>query len=242
MAHKKRMVQVLAISAIVAIVGAFFFEIHFLDDWIGGVLLWNSDEAYLFSTWSGMGYRRTVIGFLAALVPAYFGASASPDESRHCTIVFRVTPTHVERYVVKDVAFRAYIPRGNMIYAWDGGPLWKWAGDHFERATHDEEHEIIEVPAATILSVAKDVSDPRGWSVKNSLTGWPAKSEIELKGKPIFFYMMLNDSNREVSVDVQLPDRERERILHAKSKLHIVSKHEYVRALQDGNPNLANLR
>lgn len=36
LAYKNRMVQVLAISVVVAIVEAFFFEIHFLDDWIGG--------------------------------------------------------------------------------------------------------------------------------------------------------------------------------------------------------------
>ena len=39
LAYKKRMVQVLAISVVVAIVEAFFFEIHFLDDWIGGQIV-----------------------------------------------------------------------------------------------------------------------------------------------------------------------------------------------------------
>jgi len=87
------------------------FELHLVDDWVGGVLVWNSEEAYLFSGWSGMGYRFRVMEFLAALVPAYFGASTAPDEKRGCTIVFRITPARIERYVVPDVGFKAYIPR-----------------------------------------------------------------------------------------------------------------------------------
>jgi len=237
LAYKKRIVQALTICIVVAIVGAFFAELHFLDDWVGGVLVWNSEEAYLFSSWSGMGYRHSLIGFLAALVPAYFGASAPPNESGHCTIVFRITPARIERYVVQGVVFRAYIPKGNMIYAWSGGPLWKWAGDHFERATQEEDREVIEIPGVTMLSIVKDISDPLGWSVRNSLTGWPSKSEVELKGKPTFFYVDLRDSNREIYVDVQLPGRERERILHAKSKLHLVARREYERLFRVASPS-----
>ena len=225
--------QALAICVIIAMAGSFFFELHFLDDWIGGVLLWDSEEAYLFSAWSGMGYRSTVVGFFGALVPAYFGASAPPDDSRHCTIVFRITAARLEKYVVPDVSFQAYIPKGNRIYAWDGGPLWKWAKDHFERATPEEQREVIEIPKTTLSSTGKDISDPHGWSIRNSLTAWPSNSEIVLSGRPTFFYVALRDSNREITVDVQLPGRERERILHAKSKLHLVSKSEYVRTLNN---------
>ena len=235
--HKKRILQVVIISVIVAILVAFFLELHFVDDWVGGVLVWNPKEAYLFSAWSGMGYRRTVVGFLATLVPAYFGASAPPNETRHSTIIFRITPAHIERYVAPDVAFRAYIPKDNTIYAWDGGPLWKWAGDHFERATPAEEREIIESQKLTMLSVAKDINDPNGWSVRSSLTGLPPKSEIDVSGKWTFLYVTLSDSDQEISVDVQIPGREREQILHAKSKLHVVTKREYLRAFRDGNPS-----
>ncbi len=240
--NNKSIVQAVTVLVIVAIVMALFTELHFLEDWVGGVLVWNPDEAYLFSGWSGTGYRRSLVGFLAALVPAYFGASARPDESRHSTIVFRITSSRVERYIVPDVGFRAYIPKGNTIYAWDGGPLWKWAKDHFERSTPEEEREVIEVPKATLFSVGKDISDPKGWSVRNSLTEWSAKSQVDLGGKPTFLYVALSDSNREISVDVQLPGRERERILRAKSKLHLVGKQEYEQAFREGNPSSASVK
>jgi len=217
-------------------------DLHFVDDWVEGELVWNSEEAYLFSGWSGLGYRFRVMEFLAALVPAYFGASTAPDENRGCTIVFRITPGRIERYVVPDVGFKAYIPKGKTIYAWSGGPLWKWAGDHFERATSEEEREVIEIPKATMLSVGKDISDPHGWSVRHTLSGWPAKSEVDIGGKPIFFYVALGDSNSEISVDVQLPNRERKRILHAKSKFHLVGRREYERAFRDGNPSSTGVK
>ena len=239
MTYKRRIALAVVICAIV---GVFLFELHFVDDWVGGVLVWNSEEAYLFSGWSGLGYRFNVIGFLAALVPAYFGASTAPDENRGCTIVFRITPARIERYVVPDVGFKAYIPKGKTIYAWSGGPLWKWAGDHFERATSEEEREVIEIPKATMLSVGKDISDPHGWSVRNTLSGWPAKSEVDIGGKPIFFYVTLGVLNEEISVDVQLPNRERKRILHAKSKFHLVGRREYERAFRDGNPSWTDVK
>ena len=63
MTYKRRIALAVVICAIV---GVFLFELHFVDDWVGGVLVWNSEEAYLFSGWSGLGYRFNVIGFLAA--------------------------------------------------------------------------------------------------------------------------------------------------------------------------------
>ena len=140
--------------------------------------------------------------------------------------MFHITPTGIERYVAPDVAFQLYIPKDQTIYVWNGGPLWKWAGNHFDPATRDEQLQIIEIPKVTILSSAKDFNNQSGWSVRNSFTAWPAKSEMELSGKPIVFFMTLQDLNKDVSLDVQFPGAARERILHSKS-LHYVSNEEY---------------
>ena len=86
-----------------------------MDDSIGGTLLWNSHEAYLFSAWSGMGYHSSAAGTLVALIPAYFGVSRRPDDARHGTVVFRITAAGVERCLVPNVVFRAYIPRDKTI-------------------------------------------------------------------------------------------------------------------------------
>jgi hypothetical protein len=227
LANKKIFIPAVAFCSVVLVVMIFFYEVYSIDDWVDGHLIWNSHEAYLFAGWSGMGYHATPIGYVIALIPAYFGASARPDDTHGSTLVFRITPTTIQRYVVPDIGFRAYIPSGNTIYAWDGGPLWKWEGDHFQEATEEERQKIIEVPKVTILSVRKDISDLNGWSVRNSITGLPPKSQIQLDGKAIDFFMTLQDLNREVSLDVQLPGGAREQLLHARSRLHLVGKSEY---------------
>jgi hypothetical protein len=239
--NKKRLVQAGAFCFMMIVIAAFSVQLYFMDDWVGGVLLWNSHEAYVFSSWSGMGFHFTTAGFLVTLLPAYFGLSGPPDDSRHATTVFHITSTGIEKYVVPDVAFRAYIARDNVIYAWDGGPLWKWAGNHFELATQYEEETIIETPRLTVVTAAKDLSDPNGWSVKNALTSWPPKAQVDLSGKKIDFLMTLSDLNRKVTLDVQLPERPKERILHAESRLHLVSRSEYKRRFPeeqrtDGSP------
>ena len=84
-----------------------------------------------------------------------------------------------------------------------------------------------------------------------AITGKPTFGRFEptvgfcyrlLGGKPIFFYVTLGDLNREISVDVQLPNRERKRILRAKSKFHLVGGREYQRAFRDGNPSWTDVK
>jgi hypothetical protein len=206
-----------------------FYPVYFLDDWVGGTLLWKSNEAFLFSGWSGSGNHYTPFTLLVAYIPAYFGAIAPPDNLANSTTVFRITPESLKKYVIRGAGFRAYIPSGDTVYAWNGGPLWKWSIDHFERATADEEKKIIDGPGRTILPEAKDFSDSHGWSARHNLSGWPAKSEIDLNGKSVIFLMTLQNYNRDISVDVQLPGATRQRILHAESQMHVVSRSEYGR-------------
>ena len=203
-----------------------FYPVYFLDDWVGGTLLWKSNEALLFSGWSGSGNHYTPFTLLVAYIPAYFGAVAPPDNLANSTTVFRITPESIKKYVVRSVGFRAYIPSGDTVYAWNGGPLWKWSIDHFERATPDEEKKIIDEPGRTILPEAKDFSDSL-WSVRHGLSGWPAKSEIDLNRKPVIFLTTLQNYGREISLDIQLPGAASQRILHAESQMHVIRRSEY---------------
>lgn len=216
---------------VLAILAFLFPELHFVDDAADGVLLWNSQEAYFFVGLSRDGYQLTAIHGLVALIPAFFGAPRTRDDTRSFTIVFRVTPNGVEKYVVPDVGFRAYIPNGETIYAWDGGPLWKWAGTHFEKVDRAEPRRFLLDESA--LFSKKDSTDANGWSVRHSLRNWP--SEIELQGKRVKFLTKINEwsiTKREVSLDIQLPNGSVQRVLHAKSWPHLVSKSEYNHAFE----------
>jgi hypothetical protein len=101
---------------------------------------------------AGSGNHYTPFTLLVAYIPPYFGAVAPPDNLANSTTVFRITPVSLTKYVIRGVGFRTYIPSGDTVYARDGGPLWKWSVDHFERATADEEkkdHRRARVPYPT---------------------------------------------------------------------------------------------
>ena len=207
-----------------------FFEFHLVQDGAqDDVLLWNSEEAYLFIGWGRSGYHISGFEYLFSYIPAYFGIPRTVDDNRLSMVVFRITPTEVERYVSEPYhmyrGFLAYLPRDKTIYAYDGGAmLWKWAGTHFETAF--PEKILLD---EKLLSEKKDYTNLSGWSVRHSLTTWPSKSEIELQGRPVIFLMTSKKSGKEVLLDVQLPGATPRRILHTNSGLHLVSKSEYDR-------------
>lgn len=140
-------------------------------------------------------YHFTCAEYLLSHLPAYFGIPRTVDDNRLSMLVFRITPTAVERHVADpyqmDRGFLAYVPRGNTIYAYDGGAmLWKWAGTHFETLTLEEQRKLAldENPFAS----KKDYTNVDGWSSR-SLANWPAKSEIALQGKPVTFFTKQNN-------------------------------------------------
>jgi hypothetical protein len=203
---KKRTLQVVAACFLLLVLLSVFFELHLVRDSAqDGVLLWNSEEAYLFVGWPRSGYHLSCFQYFLAYIPAYFGIPRTYDDNRFSTIAIRITPTGVERYVTEPYqtyrGFLAYIPSEKTIYAYDGGAiLWKWAGTHFESA-YPENFVLDE----KLLSEKKDYTNVSGWSVRHSLTTWPSKSEIELQGKPVIFFMTSKNSGKEVLLNVQLP-------------------------------------
>jgi hypothetical protein len=89
---KKRTSKFLAFIIVLTLIVFLSYPIYFIEDWVGGTLLWNANEAYLFSGWSGSGGRYTPFTLLIALVPAYFGAVADPKDKGNSTVVFHITP------------------------------------------------------------------------------------------------------------------------------------------------------
>lgn len=232
--EKKTTALVVTACLLLLVLISVLFELHLVKDSAqDSDLLWNSEEAYLFVGWGRSGYHFTGFEYLFSYIPAYFGIPRTVDDNRLSMVVFRVTPTKVERYVTEPYqmyrGFLAYIPRDKTIYAYDGGAmLWKWTGTHFETA-YPEKFVLDE----KLLSEKKDYTNVRGWSVRHSLTTWPSKFEIELQGKPVIFLTVSKNSGKEVLLDVQLPSATPQRILHTNSRLHLVSKSEYERTFAE---------
>lgn len=235
---KKPRIMLAAVLCLIVLLVAFFrWEFHFAgDSAVDDVLLWNSEDAYLFVGWGRSGYHFTCAEYLFSYIPAYFRVPRTVDDNRLSMIVFRITPTAVEQYVVEPYqmyrGFLAYIPRGNAIYAYDGGAaLWKWAGTDFATVTPEEQKRLAIDEKA--FASTKDYTNVNGWSSRHSLVAWPAKSEIELQGKSVTFFTKVKDSGSEVSLELQLPGRAPQSILRTKKAWHLVSKSEYDRIFKN---------
>jgi hypothetical protein len=210
-----------------------FLKLHLVRDGVkNSVLLWNSEEAYLFATWSRVGYHFTCFEYLVGYIPAFFGVNHTYDDVRSSIIVIRISPDGTSRYVVErnyvydhgDRGFRAYFPVGQTIYAFDGGDPWKWAGTHFERVRPGEPYPV---KAITDTSVQQEFQSVDGWSARRDISSWLAKSTIELDNKPISFFLKRDSSGDELSLKLQLPNAALQSLLHVNRNLHLVRTSTY---------------
>lgn len=228
---KRRIIQVVLVFLPIVLVVLGVFHFHVLGASVqDGVLLWNSDEAYLFLAWGRSGYHFTGFEYLFSHVPAYFGVPRTVDDNRLSMLVVKITPTAVERHVTEPYqmyrGFLTYIPRNKTIYAYDGGAmLWKWAGTRFDTVSLDELKKLA--LDQNSLTSEKDYTNVDGWSSRHSLTTWPSTTKIELQGKPVTLFLTSKDSGQEISLDIQLPDGARQSVVRTNRKFHLVSKSEY---------------
>src|SRR5260370_19175944 len=228
---KKKRIMLAAVLLIALVIASFRWELHLVaDDAREDVLLWNSREAYLFVGWGRSGYRFTCAEYLFSHIPAYFGIPRTVDANRLSILVFRITPTAIERYVADpyqmDRGFLAYVPRGNTIYAYHGiAILWTWAGTDFETLTVKEQRKLA--IDASLFSSREDYTGVDGWSLRRSLTRLAPEFKIELQGKPVTFFTKQNNSGKELSLELRLPGGTSQKLLHVKHSFHFVSKSEY---------------
>lgn len=229
--NKKQLIQLAALVLIVYL--ACFMQLHLVRDEIkDGVLIWNSDEAFLFANWSRAGYHFSCIGYLAGYIPALFGVNHTYDDMRSSVIVIRITPNGTERLVTEreyvsdkgDHGFRAYFPLGQTIYAFDGGDPWKWAGTRFERVRTSEPYPIKVVTESTTQQEFENVD---GWSARRDVSSWPVRSSINLDNKPIAFFLTRDDSSANISLKLQLPNTVPQILLQVNNNLHLVRRSTY---------------
>ncbi len=231
--NRKTVIQLAAF--LLFIYATCFLRLHLVRDGVeNSVLLWNSDEAYLFVNWSRAGYHFTCLEYLVGYIPAFFGANHTYDDTRTSIIVIRITPDGTNRYVVErpyvyddgdhgDRGFHAYFPVGQTIYAFDGSDPWKWAGTHFERVKPEEP---VRVTASNQAS-QQDFQNLNGWSARREISSWQLQSSIELDNKPIAFSMKRDHSGDDLSLKLQLPNAAPQPLLHVNKNLHLVRTTTY---------------
>ncbi len=139
---------------------------YYIREDSGGDLLWNADGAYIFMKTGQRGFHTTLLRYPLVILEQYLYAPPPANADHFSETVIRVTPSAVERHIV-DVpenspgnAPSLYTPLGDQIFALCQGVLCKWADDHFERATPQEQRKL----GGTNGLVADKDTQINGWS------------------------------------------------------------------------------
>lgn len=177
MTKRRVIIYVLIASVVVALT----VKIHRVREvTTGAELFWHDDEAYLLIGTKRLGLHVTPAKFvLQMLMLAPFGLGA--DDSKFSITVFKMAPTRVDRYVAENVV----MGRFGVIDGRINDGLWRWDGDHFERATLDESiahprlgREYSDVDGWSKRSFGGGTSPPEGWIIPFDLSGQPASLTV----------------------------------------------------------------
>lgn len=256
---KKRVLTAILITAVLI---AAIFNVYAISEAAGLIAIWNQNEAYFFSQVDRRGDSSSYLLFPWILFKEYviggFAAAVIPSDTREFLVVLHITPAGVERHVVKladradggegsepshytPIDGRIYVsyPRfighfmqdGQMVANDPNDSLGWWAGDHFEKATQDERERL-----GGIGRLTRDDFD-------NNAEGW---SRRVLGASPSFtmnvgnqFSLVVNNvslgnpGNGYLSIDLQRPGKDTERIAVFERAEGGVSRAEYRHAFYD---------
>lgn len=179
-------------------------------------LLWDSNHAYLFIGLNRLGVRALLgVAALPLLRLAPFGLGA--QDQRHSIVVFHVTPDRVNRYVAEDMVME---PLG-VVNGRISSALWRWNGDHFERASLDEVQDLRRDP---------EFSDLNGWSKRSLLpgetTGQGRNVSLSLAGRSVALTIH-RKPQESLTIDLQRGGAAPERLWSHDERSRFVSRSKY---------------
>jgi len=221
-----------AVAILAAATVAASLRIYFIREDSGGYVLWNAGEAYLFISVARRGLHVSYPEYAWVVLEQILHGGRDADDNLSSLMVIRITPTTVERHVVDPGTGRdLYTPFEDRIYANcpDIGGLCRWAGDHFERATEEEQRKLDGINRL----IQRDIDDENGWS-KHGLGPAPVDYKFTIKADDKFELSVSNVVAKKygygsVSVDLLRPAQVPERIWYLDGNPRRVSKAEYDR-------------
>ena len=92
------------VAILIVVLTSATFKIYSISQNVGGAVLWNANEAYLFVGTASLGYSTTLLRLPWIVFKTYviggFAAVELPDDEGASLVVIRVTPSRIERHVV----------------------------------------------------------------------------------------------------------------------------------------------
>jgi hypothetical protein len=239
--HKRTKVAIFALVALLAaILAASLVNVYLLREDSDGELLWSPNEAYLFLGVAHRGAHMDYLEYPWMIFRESVGGVSAPNSERQSVTVIHITPSGLEKHVIEVAAAPPgswpgmYTPFKGQIYANypEIGGLSRWAGDHFEAATAEEQQRF---GGFSRLS-AVDFTNVDGWS-KHGIGGGPqdlfARSTIDVSGR-----FTISEKSEPVghtgyaavSIYLQRPSALPERIWYLDGHPRRVSRAEYEHA------------
>jgi hypothetical protein len=233
MACKRMIIPIVVLAVTVSALA--WLRVYYVRDGAVGVLLWNSNEAYLFVNTFQSGYNFSYLGYLGEIVREIFPFGASSPQKEHfCMIVLHITPETTERHVVDN--FHAGSPPfvvGQNIYAGnlsaETGPT-KWSGSHFEPMTSEEYKAVQDAQHGGGIPISPSYDNIGGWSRRMVDVVSPendAKITIEIAGKQLSLLAHSGARDHEAYIDVTRPEQPPDRIWHLNERSQRISKATY---------------
>ncbi len=150
MCSLRKMALTRILSAVVlagALLSLFLLHAYFVTDDCGVRLFLKGEEAFLILDTGHSGAHLSYLEYPIAMLEELLGGVFMGNDRRVSTMVVRVTPSAVQRYVIdfgKETANAPFflIPFDDGIYAMcPGVVLCKWEGNAFRPATDDEQRQ-----------------------------------------------------------------------------------------------------
>jgi len=218
-----------------------------INEGTGGFAIWNGNEAYFFVHVDRRGDWSRYLWFPWILFKEYiiggFAGAVIPDDGRAFLVVIHVTAGGIERHSVKvadfitdnsSPIFEKYTPLEGHIYVLGPGLLlWRWTGDHFEKATQEEQKRLDGIHRLTDQDFYNDAN---GWS-RRVFYADPAEANFTMNVGEIRLLVnhqrTKDTKNGTLTIDLQRPGKASERIAVFENRQGNVSKAEYQHAFHD---------
>ncbi len=232
-------------------------NLYFLREYSGAVILWNSEQAYIFLKVDHVGHSISWLRYPWVLFKEYLPAAEPFNDSAGYLTVLEVSSSGTERHTLKledrangGIGFdpSRFTPLESRIYAHcprlirnvmengrlisSDSPLCWWASDHFEKATPGEQARLHGTERLT----EGDMINGEGWSRRVVPAGIKnLEFAIEVGDR---FHLEISNSKRPevnggtLSIDAVRPQGSRERLVTVIRRAVRVGRAEYERAFQ----------
>jgi hypothetical protein len=226
---KKRIIAavLLVLATIVLLPLVKFYFIR--KDGGGGVLLWRSNEAYIFLYDGPVGYHLSCAAWLVEPALEFFYAPAIPENNAVFMTVLHISPSGVEHYIQKSkIGTTSVTPIGDTIYSFCPAGVCKWTGAQFELVSNEEELKMGGLKHL-MMNDRSEFTNADGWSKRLIRSVGPEETPVHGQfsievNKQI--NIVVTEGNP-TSVDLQRPGKPSERIWYYKRGTSMVSEAKY---------------